>query len=56
MTVATFAVGGAIAGDYCRFAKSRSDVIKSSVIGVLPAGILMLMIGAIPVSYTHRCV
>ena len=47
MTVATFAVGGAIAGDYCRFAKSRSDVIKSSVIGVLPAGILMLMIGAI---------
>jgi len=47
LTVATFAVGGAISGDYCRYAKNRGDVIKSSVIGVLPAGLLMLLAGAI---------
>ena len=46
LTIATFAVGGAIAGDYCRFAKNRGDVIKSSVLGVLPAGLVMLLIGA----------
>ncbi len=37
-TIATFALGGVIAGDYCRFAKSRKDVIKSSFLGVIPAG------------------
>lgn len=47
LTVATFAVGAAISGDYCRFAKSRKDVIKSSVLGVLPAGLAMLLIGAV---------
>lgn len=47
ITVGSFAVGGSIAGDYCRFAKNRGDVIKSSVIGVLPSGLLILMIGAI---------
>lgn len=47
MTVATFAVAGAISGDYCRFAKSRADVVKSSIVGVLPAGLAMLLIGAI---------
>lgn len=47
MTVATFAVAGAISGDYCRFAKSRADVVKSSIIGVLPAGLAMLLIGAV---------
>lgn len=46
-TIATFALGGVIAGDYCRFAKSRADVIKSSFLGVIPAGFLILMIGAI---------
>ncbi len=47
MTVGSFVVAAAISGDYCRFAKSRSDVVKSSVIGVLPAGLVVLMIGAI---------
>ena len=46
-TVATFAVAGAIAADYCRFAKSRKDVIKSSIIGVIPAGFAMLLLGAV---------
>lgn len=47
LTIGTFVVGSAISGDYCRFAKSRKDVVKSSVVGVLPAGLAMLLIGAI---------
>ncbi|MGI6109330.1 MAG: cytosine permease [Eubacteriaceae bacterium] len=47
LTVGSFAVGGSIAGDYCRFARSRGDVIKSSILGVLPSGLLILLIGAI---------
>lgn len=47
LTVGSFAVGGSIAGDYCRFAKNRRDVIKSSILGVLPAGLLILLIGAV---------
>lgn len=46
-TVGSFVVAAAISGDFCRFAKSRKDVVKSSVVGVLPAGLVMLMIGAI---------
>jgi len=47
LTVGSFAVGGSIAGDYCRFAKSRADVIKSSIVGVLPAGLLIILVGAV---------
>lgn len=47
MTVGSFVVAAAISGDYCRFAKSREDVVKSSVIGVLPSGLVVLMLGAI---------
>lgn len=47
MVVASFALGGVISADYCRFAKSRSDVVKSSVVGVIPAGLFMLMTGAL---------
>ena len=36
MVVASFALGGVISADYCRFAKSRADVVKSSVVGVMP--------------------
>lgn len=46
-TIATFALGGVISGDYCRFAKSRGDVLKSSILGVIPAGFIIMMIGAI---------
>ena len=41
-TVGSFVVAAAISGDF-----SRKDVVKSSVVGVLPAGLVMLMIGAI---------
>ncbi len=47
MTVASFALGGVISADYCRFAKNRGDVTKSSIVGVIPAGIFMLMTGAL---------
>ena len=46
-TIATFALGGVISGDYCRFAKSRGDVIKSSLLGVVPVGFIIMMIGAV---------
>jgi len=46
-TIATFALGGVISGDYCRFAKSRGNVVKSSILGVIPAGFAIMMIGAI---------
>ncbi len=47
MVVASFALGGVIAGDYCRFAISRKDVVKSSILGVVPAGLFVLMTGAL---------
>ena len=47
MVVASFALGGVISGDYCRFAKNRGDVVKSSIVGVIPAGLFMLLIGAL---------
>jgi cytosine permease len=46
LAVATFAVGGVISGDFSRYAKNRKDVIKSSVIGVLPSGLVVILIGA----------
>lgn len=47
MVVASFALGGVISADYCRFAKSRADVVKSSIVGVMPAGLFMLLSGAL---------
>lgn len=47
MTVASFALGGVISADYCRYAKNRSDVVKSSIVGVIPAGLFMLLTGAV---------
>lgn len=47
MTVGSFALGGVIGGDYSRYANSRKDVLKSSVYGVIPAGIFMIAMGAI---------
>ena len=45
--IGSFVVAAAISGDYCRFAKSRGDVVKSSIVGVLPAGLAILVIGAV---------
>jgi cytosine permease len=46
LVVATFAVGGVLSADFSRYAKTRSDVIKSNIIGVFPSGLVMLLIGA----------
>lgn len=47
MTVGHFALAGAISSNYCRFARKRTDVIKSSFIGVIPAGLMILLVGAV---------
>ena len=47
MVVASFALGGVISGDYSRYARSRKDVVKSTVLGVFPSGMVMMLIGAI---------
>lgn len=47
LTVGSFALGGVISGDYSRYARSRKDVIKASIWGVVPAGILMITMGGI---------
>jgi cytosine permease len=46
IVVGSFALGGVIAGDYSRFAKSRADVVKSSIFGVLPVSLLIMSLGA----------
>ncbi|MDR2476757.1 MAG: cytosine permease [Treponema sp.] len=46
IVVGSFALGGVISGDCSRYAKSRADVIKSSVLGVLPVSLLIMGLGA----------
>lgn len=47
ISIGFFAVGGVIAGDYSRYAVNRKDAIISSVVGVLPAGVAMFLMGSI---------
>lgn len=47
MVVASFALGGVISGDYSRYAKSRGDVARSTLLGVFPSGMVMMLIGSI---------
>lgn len=47
VTIGSFALGAIIAGDYSQYVRKRSGVAKASIIGVLPAGILMIASGAI---------
>jgi cytosine permease len=47
LVVTTFAVDGVISGDYSRYAKNRGDVIKSTIIGLFPIGIGMLLVEAV---------
>lgn len=41
------AVSVVISSDYSRYSKSRSDTLKASFFGVLPAGVIMVTIGGI---------
>lgn len=47
MVVASFALGGVISGDYSRYAHNRGDVVKSSILGVMPSAIIVVTIGVI---------
>lgn len=47
LTVGGFAVGAVIAPDYSRYAKNRSGAVLSSLLGVLPVGVLLLGAGAL---------
>lgn len=47
VTIGSFALGAIITGDYSQYVRKRSGVAKASIIGVLPAGILMIAAGAI---------
>lgn len=46
-TVGSFALGAVIVGDYAQFSTKRSDVIKASIFGIIPAGVVMIGIGAV---------
>ena len=41
------ALGAVIAGDYSQFSEKRSDVVKAASAGIIPAGVLMIAVGAI---------
>lgn len=46
-TLGGFALGAVIAGDYSQYTAKRSDVVKAAIFGVIPAGVLMIAVGAI---------
>lgn len=46
-TLGGFALGAVIAGDYSQYTAKRIDVVKAAVFGVIPAGVLMIAVGAI---------
>jgi len=47
IAVGGFAVGGVIAADYSRYAKDRKGSVLSSMVGVLPLGIILIAAGAV---------
>lgn len=47
LVIGLFAVGTVINSDYSRYAKGRGSTILATVLGVLPAAVLMFMVGAV---------
>lgn len=47
ITLGSFAIGAVIAGDYSQYSPKRSDVVKAAIFGVIPAGVLMIGVGAV---------
>ncbi|MDH5163194.1 cytosine permease [Heyndrickxia oleronia] len=47
VTMGSFALGAVIACDYSQFSKKRSDVFKAAIFGIIPAGVLMIGVGAV---------
>lgn len=47
LAVGGFAVGGVIAADFSRYAKNRKDAAVSGAVGIWPAGMFLLIVGAL---------
>jgi len=47
LCIGFFSVGGVISPDYSRFAKTRKDAIVGSVLGLLPAALMLMAVGSI---------
>ncbi len=47
LTISFMATGASTASDFTRYQKTRKDTILSSAIGVMPAGMAMLILGAV---------
>lgn len=45
--IGLFALGATCNADYTRYCRSRADVAKATVLGVLPAATVMILVGAI---------
>lgn len=45
--IGLFALGATCNSDYTRYCKTRGDVVKATLIGVIPAALLMILVGAI---------
>lgn len=46
VVIGGFIVGAVIAGDFTRFNKDRKDTIKSAAVGIVPAGLFLVVVGA----------
>ena len=45
--IGLFALGATCNSDYTRYNRTRGDVVKATLIGVIPAALLMIMVGAV---------
>ena len=46
MVIGGFIVGAVLSADYTRYQRTRADVLKSSFLGILPIGVILLWAGA----------
>lgn len=46
MVIGGFILGAVLSADYTRYQKTRADVFKSSFVGILPIGVILLWAGA----------
>lgn len=45
--IGLFALGATCNADYTRYCKTRGDVVKATLLGVMPAALLMILVGAV---------
>ena len=45
--IGLFALGATCNADYTRYCKKRGDVVKATLLGVIPAALLMILVGAV---------